>query len=787
MLIKTIPWGLLGWYDWDRDRKILYIGREDDLYAGFFADGGYDNDILEISELTEQWASEHTGLYGYIVSIAYLECTAEPVEKLRIMKQVLKADGNLLLGMNNRLGLRYFCGDRDPHTGRYFDGIDGYTQVTAAVDTAVPNADMDKDKVSGRAGHAGCCSRAEIKRMLISSGWTRTGFYSVLPGLKDASLLFAEDYLPKEDLSSRVFPSYNDPDSIFLNEQGLYPALVEEGLFHGMANAYLIECSADGVLQDALQVTSSMGRGREDAMYTIIRGNGTVEKKAVYPEGTASLKSMHEHDEELKKRGLKVVDSRVEDNRYVMPRIEYETAQTYLKKLMRTDMEKFLEEMDRFRDTVLASSEIKTLEDGIEVFEKGYFDLVPLNCFYVDGEFVFFDQEFCVEELPVKVMALRQIASFYFGDPGAEKLLPVSALQERYGLTEELSRWQSIEWGFLNKLLNNSELRDYHRSSRTDIGRIKKRRDAIERRYLNIFSGIEGKRLYLFGSGKYADRFLDMYGDDFPVYGILDNDESRQGTKKREIMIYSPEVLKDMKPGTFKVMICMREYSAVAKQLDDLGVIDYSVYDPNRYYETRPRTSIRIVEKTPGDSRETEAAANTAVPANTGNADDGATGNGAICDSVSSAIGNSTTDSGDKHYHIGYCAGAFDMFHIGHLNLLRRAKERCDHLIVGVMSDERMYNLKKKYPVIPCNERMQVVAGCRYVDRVEELPADRAGIMDAYNMFHYDCMFSGDDHVNDPGWLAERERLRAVGSDIVFVSYTKETSSSAITEKMKEG
>lgn len=140
----------------------------------------------------------------------------------------------------------------------------------------------------------------------------------------------------------------------------------------------------------------------------------------------------------------------------------------------------------------------------------------------------------------------------------------------------------------------------------------------------------------------------------------------------------------------------------------------------------------------------------------------------------------------NKPYRLGYCAGAFDMFHIGHLNLLRRAKERCDYLIVGVMSDERMYALKKKYPIIPCNERMQVVAGCRYVDQVEELPVDRAGIMDAYEMFHYDCMFSGDDHAEDEGWLAERERLRAVGSDIVFVSYTKETSSSDIRKKMKD-
>ena len=77
------------------------------------------------------------------------------------------------------------------------------------------------------------------------------------------------------------------------------------------------------------------------------------------------------------------------------------------------------------------------------------------------------------------------------------------------------------------------------------------------------------------------------------------------------------------------------------------------------------------------------------------------------------------------------------------------------------------------------------MAGCRYVDRVEELPIDRAGIRDAYHMFHFDCMFSGDDHADDPGWLSEQAYLRTQGSDIVFVPYTRETSSSAIREKMK--
>lgn len=85
-------------------------------------------------------------------------------------------------------------------------------------------------------------------------------------------------------------------------------------------------------------------------------------------------------------------------------------------------------------------------------------------------------------------------------------------------------------------------------------------------------------------------------------------------------------------------------------------------------------------------------------------------------------------DNNAKPYHIGYVAGAFDMFHIGHLNLVRRAKEKCDYLVAGVISDERVFELKNRNPVIPCNERMQVVAGCRYVDEVIELPIGGASI-----------------------------------------------------------
>ena len=251
------------------------------------------------------------------------------------------------------------------------------------------------------------------------------------------------------------------------------------------------------------------------------------------------LKELIEHGEDLKSHGVPVVPAKLEGDSYRMPYVYAKSGLIYLRELLRQDTEAFLREMDKFRDLILQSSEhvSEDMGDGRGVvLKRGYFDMVPLNSFLIDREYVFFDQEFCIEDLPVKVMEWRQVASFYFGDPAAEKILPMDMLLERYGLKEEMPRWKKIEWEILGGILKDDKLKEHRSKYRTSENTIRARRTAIDRHCMNIFSGIEGKKLYLFGSGKYAERFLDLYGIDFPVCGLLDNDESRQGTKKNGII-----------------------------------------------------------------------------------------------------------------------------------------------------------------------------------------------------------------------------------------------------------
>lgn len=135
-----------------------------------------------------------------------------------------------------------------------------------------------------------------------------------------------------------------------------------------------------------------------------------------------------------------------------------------------------------------------------------------------------------------------------------------------------------------------------------------------------------------------------------------------------------------------------------------------------------------------------------------------------------------------KRYKTGYMAGVYDLFHVGHLNLMMRAKEQCEYLIVGVLTDEEVMRWKPNKPFIPFEERIRIVQSIRYVDEAVKVTAENIARMDAWNRYHFDCQFSGDDYKDDEGWLYDQQQLRAVGSDIVFLPYTKTTSSTQIKE-----
>ena len=136
---------------------------------------------------------------------------------------------------------------------------------------------------------------------------------------------------------------------------------------------------------------------------------------------------------------------------------------------------------------------------------------------------------------------------------------------------------------------------------------------------------------------------------------------------------------------------------------------------------------------------------------------------------------------GNEKTTIGYTSGVYDLFHVGHLNLLKNAKGLCDNLIVGVTSDE-LVSYKNKKAIIPHSERMEIVRNIRHVDAV--VPQNEMDKFKMWERLKFDVMFVGDDWFESEKWKELDEKFKEVGVKIIYVPYTKGVSSTLINETL---
>jgi glycerol-3-phosphate cytidylyltransferase len=137
-----------------------------------------------------------------------------------------------------------------------------------------------------------------------------------------------------------------------------------------------------------------------------------------------------------------------------------------------------------------------------------------------------------------------------------------------------------------------------------------------------------------------------------------------------------------------------------------------------------------------------------------------------------------------KKYKIGYTSGVFDLFHVGHLNILKRAKEQCDYLIVAVSTDELVHRYKNKTPVIEFAERASIIEAIKYVDEV--VPQEDRDKMGAFKKYRFDAMFVGDDWKGASLWIQLEKDLSEKGTDIVYFNYTEQLSSTFLKEVLNK-
>ncbi len=518
-LINELPKGLIKWYKFNAGEYVLCIVNENKL------SGNIVKALKEMRLFTQCISLEEVengvnieGIFDYIIIANVLEYAKKPKELLSLLYQKLSAHGRFLLYTDNRLAIRYFCGDKDPFTERNFDGIEDYKHVSF----------INKDDLLGRN-----YSKAELIDLFNGIGINNYRFYSVFPELLCPQVIIAEDFKPQEQLDVRILPQYHSPETIFLEEEKLYTTLIENNMFHTMANGFLIECPVDGIFSNVYQVTVSMDRGKENALCTMIRRDNKVEKRPIYEEGITKVQELMENNLYLKKHGICMVDACKENEAFIMPYVDAISLTDYFRDLIQTDLSKFIEQLDKYWELILKSSEHVSYDEiNWEQFEpywekkkkddcdwqkwrkvaygskeeqeslgvilkRGYIDLVSLNSFFINNQFMFFDQEIYIKNLPAKCILLRTINFIYADNAKIESIFPRMELFKKYKLIQYQELFYSFINYFLDNLRNDTILEDYHSKHRRNVEIVHSNRQKMnysaqeyQNLFINVFSNI---------------------------------------------------------------------------------------------------------------------------------------------------------------------------------------------------------------------------------------------------------------------------------------------------------
>lgn len=497
--LSSLRTGLVSWYPFRENAQLLEIGAGFGALTGMLCDRcaqvtATERSAHRASAIAKRWESKDNlhvyagewseisfeNKFDYIVITGIMEraCggSSDRNDYVRYLKKVsglLKEDGILLLAVDNRLGLRYFCGEKESHGGKPFEGISRYPQ--------------------GTRGYS--FSREELKDIVKRAGLSQRQLYYPLPDYKMPQLIYSDDYLPEQNLKERLIPYYLNQTTLVASEQELYQDVVENGMFPFFANSFLMECSLNDAREQTAQshviyAAVSTDRGKVRSYATTIRKGGIVRKTPLFSEGKDNAVRLYENIEDLKQHQIPVAEHTLQpDGSLELPFVSWPTLSNYIKEIFKDNQEELFSILDRIYDYILqaspqvpasenallkrAETDQKSLDFG-PILKKAYMELIPLNCFYNPDtkEFLYFDQEFVRENYPAKYVLFRAIHYIYCFTPNAEQYCPRKNLIEKFGMEDTWDIYMQEELRFLDEVRNHGKYRQYYKWAAVDRNRI---------------------------------------------------------------------------------------------------------------------------------------------------------------------------------------------------------------------------------------------------------------------------------------------------------------------------
>lgn len=490
--LSPIRMSILNWYDFAENSSVLEIGGEFGALTGLLCDTCAHVTTVEYGRYKAQAIAErykkrnnldiYAGnvldikfkeTFNYVIMVGSLErqCSgdingAAYTNYLKQISGLLKPDGTLLLAVDNQYGLKYLCGETDDYTELPFGSINGRVQ-----------------KKKGRLFH-----KKELHNIIRDSGWENIKYYYPMPDYKLPQMIYTDDYLPKKDVKERLILYYKNMTSLVMNEKDLYADIIENGVFPFFSNSYLVEAWNKGNCSNAIYATVTTDRGCIHGTATSIHQQEDkcwVKKKSIFEEGFESIQLIYNNLSEMQKRNLKIVPHEWERNELVMPYIKQPACSEFLRILASEQRkDEFVWIFDLLYDDILKSSdhvdakENKLLDykdcelDFGPILKNVYVDMVPFNCFFIDGHLWYFDQEFKRDCFPAKYPLYRALMYTYAFTTEAEAMIPLKDMIERYELEQIWDIFKRVEENFVSENRQYDVYQHFYKWTQIDINQI---------------------------------------------------------------------------------------------------------------------------------------------------------------------------------------------------------------------------------------------------------------------------------------------------------------------------
>ncbi|MGN6714455.1 LicD family protein [Anaerocolumna jejuensis] len=485
--LSEMRWGLYSWYDFGENSNLLEVG------AGYGALTGLFCSKCRKVTATEKSPARAEALVKRFESISNLEvCIGDAAtmdfqkkfdfiiltgilerqgggssdkkvyaEYLQKLKKLLTPAGKILIAVENRFGLKYICGAIEPHTGKPFDGLNHYP--------------------FGTGGYS--FTKEEMIAILKLAGLESYKFYYPLPDYKIPQIIYSQNYLPQTRVGERLVPYYVNKDSLIAVENDMYDDVVENGVFEFFANSFLIECSMGATACSVDYAAVTVDRGHEQGTVTAIHNTKRVTKQAVFTEGIKNIIGLCQNIWDLQRRGIPAIEVTMEKDTAVMPMITEQLASVYLKQAVldrKIDLYVFFEQLHRH---ILMSSEHVLAKDNALLFDekavdsseygvilsKAYIEMIPMNAFWINDDFLFFDQEFVYQNYPAGYVLFRAIKNTYIFIPEAERLAPLNEIKNHFKLDQVWDIYEKQDMKFLKRVRKMEENKAFY--AWTDINR----------------------------------------------------------------------------------------------------------------------------------------------------------------------------------------------------------------------------------------------------------------------------------------------------------------------------